>query len=682
MSSSFTRAPGADPSAETAAPAAEAVNRLGKVISGRYLIQQLLGEGGMGSVYLAEHTHMKKRVAIKLLHPEMSDNAEVSARFEREAMAAAHIEHPNVAGATDFGKTEDGAFFLVLEYVEGTSLRDVVAEGPISPQRALRITRQIALALERAHEAGIVHRDLKPENVMLVKKDNEPDFVKVLDFGIAKVLEGAASASAEIAKRNGGVAQALTRMGTILGTPEYMAPEQALGEPVTPAADLYGVGVMLYEMLTGKHPFDPPDRMAMLSFHIVAPVPLMQDRAPGVEVPATVEAVVRCLLEKDSKKRYANARALIEAIENAAAQSGIDLGLGVPNAVPSQPGGSRTPGGSAVAPDSAARGPGWIDNDAFAKTSFGIPAANTTTANGDPALASPPASVAGDGAAGGRTSVLDTLRRQPRGILFALAAALPLGFILVIGVVVLAFRGPKVDHTAVASDGGTIEIAEAAKGKLAPPDRVKAAVALGPEALETLAKEFPDDPSILQKLAIAYQAQGKNHEALTTTRALLVAQPAAANDDEILQLVTALASKGQGNDDDEAFALLEGPLGANGVDALIDLTVRAPGRERRDVRDHRARAAKSLAKPEVRAHASPAAAILLDFTAANGCAARHDLLGRAKDEGDARLLPALKALKVTRGCGGFLRAGDCHPCMRKDSALDDAIAAVEARPAK
>ncbi len=665
-------------SPETAKPAAEAENRLGKVINGRYLIQQLLGEGGMGSVYLAEHTHMKKRVAIKLLHPEMIDNAEVSARFEREAMAAAHIEHPNVAGATDFGKTEDGAFFLVLEYVEGTNLRDALAEGPLSAQRSLRIARQIALALERAHEAGIVHRDLKPENVMLVKKDAEPDFVKVLDFGIAKVLEGAASASAEIAKRTGGAAGVpLTRMGTILGTPEYMAPEQALGEAVTPAADLYGVGVMLYEMLTGKHPFDPPDRMAMLSFHIVAPVPLMQDRAPAVDVPAMVEAVVRCLLEKDSKKRYANARALVDAIENAAAESGIDLGLGVPSAVPSQPGGAKAPG--------------WVDNDAFAKTSFGVPAAggagapNATTANGEPATPSPPASVRSDDDAsrGARTSVLETLGKQPRGVLLALAAALPLGFILVVVVVVvLAFRGPKSDGTKGAADGGPIESAEAAKTKLAPPDRVKAAVALGPEALDTLAKEYPGDPTVLQKLAVAYQAQGKRHEALETVRALLVAQPAAASDDEVLQVVTAVASKGQGSDDDEAFGLLEGPLGQSGVDALIDMTVRVPGREGRDVRDLRARAGKSLAKPEVRAHASPAAAILLDFKGAAACGAKHDLLERAKDDGDARLLPSLKALKVTRGCGGFLRAGDCHPCMRKDSALDDAIAAVEGRPGK
>jgi hypothetical protein len=351
--------------------------------------------------------------------------------------------------------------------------------------------------------------------------------------------------------------------------------------------------------------------------------------------------------------------------------------------VPSQQGGSRTPGGTAVAPDSsAARGPGWIDNDAFAKTSLGVPAANAATANGLPAVSPASASASAKGDDGARTSVLETLGRQPRGVLYALAAAVPLGFILVIVVVVLAARSPRVVTTVVTADGGTIEITETAKGKVAPPDRVKAAVALGPEALETLAKEYPDDPSLLQKLAIAYQAQGKNHEALTTVRALLVAQPAAASDDEILQMVTSLAAKGQGNDNDEAFALLEGPLGASGVDALIDMTVRAPGREGRDVRDHRARAAKSLAKPDVRAHASSAAAVLLDFKTAKECAAKHDLLGRAKDEGDARLLPALKALKVTRGCGGFLRQGDCHPCMRKDGALDDAIAAVETRPAR
>ena len=634
------------------APAAEGVNRIGMMISGRYLIRELLGEGGMGSVYLAEHTHMKKRVAIKLLHPEMIDNAEVSARFEREARAAACIEHPNVAGATDFGKTEDGAFFLVLEYVEGTNLRDALADGPLAVGRALRITRQIALALERAHEAGIVHRDLKPENVMLVKKDDEPDFVKVLDFGIAKLVEGGASASAEIAKRNGGVNQPLTRIGTILGTPEYMAPEQALGEAVTPAADLYGVGIMLYEMLTGKHPFEPPDRMAMLSFHIVAPVPVMHDRAPNVEVPAMVEAIARCLLEKVSKKRYADARALIDAIDTAAAASGIDAG-GPPSAVPSQ---------SANRDEQGA--PGWVGSDAFAQTRFGEAPANVTTASGD-ASASPAA----------KAKVLALLGRLPRNLLYALAAAIPLALVLVVVVLVVVLRTPKPEDGAGGSGKGETADPAKAKTKVAPADRVKTAVALGPDALLALAKEFPDDSSLLQKLAVAYQAQGKSTEAMRTVRALLVADASAANDDEVVQLVATTAAKGQGDADDDAFALLEGPLGERGVDALIELTARGTGRE---IRDLRARATKSLAKPEVRAHASPAAGVLLDFKTAQSCAAKRELMTRAKDQGDARLLPTLKPLKAGRGCG-FLGRADCWPCLRKDGVLDDAIGAIEAR---
>src|SRR5579859_2929787 len=160
---------------------------VGTTLSGRYLIERLIGEGGMGAVYQAEHTHMRKRLAVKVLHAEMSRLPEVVARFEREAMAAAHIEHPNVAAATDFGKLDDGSFFLVLEYVEGDSLRDAISAGRIEAGRAIHIALQMASALSRAHSMGIVHRDLKPENVMLVKRDDEPDFVKVLDFGIAKL---------------------------------------------------------------------------------------------------------------------------------------------------------------------------------------------------------------------------------------------------------------------------------------------------------------------------------------------------------------------------------------------------------------------------------------------------------------------------------------------------------------
>src|SRR6185369_6155904 len=246
------------------APAPASTSLVGQVVSGRYRLQKLIGEGGMGSVYLAEHMHMRKRVALKLLHAEMSQDAEVLARFRREAEAAAHVEHPNVASATDFGQAEDGSFFLVLEYVEGTSLRKALEAGPLSSARALHIARQIALALERAHGSGIVHRDLKPENVMLVRKGDDPDFVKVLDFGIAKV-------PADPVHGESNPQVILTKMGAVLGTPEYMSPEQSVGDPVGPATDLYALGIIMYEMLTGLHPFDPPTKEMLLTMHVLEP---------------------------------------------------------------------------------------------------------------------------------------------------------------------------------------------------------------------------------------------------------------------------------------------------------------------------------------------------------------------------------------------------------------------------
>ncbi|HEY4160206.1 MAG TPA: serine/threonine-protein kinase, partial [Polyangiaceae bacterium] len=195
---------------------------IGTTLAGRYRVERLLGSGGMGAVYQAEHVHMRKAVAVKVLHREMMIVPEVVARFEREAVAAGRIQHPNVASATDFGRLDDGAFYLVLEFVEGHSLTKLLStEGALPPERALRITRQIVDALAAAHAANVVHRDLKPDNVMLVSKEGEGDFVKVLDFGIAKVSgEGS------------GDQPALTKIGTVFGTPEYMSPEQARGEAV------------------------------------------------------------------------------------------------------------------------------------------------------------------------------------------------------------------------------------------------------------------------------------------------------------------------------------------------------------------------------------------------------------------------------------------------------------------
>ena len=248
---------------------------LGTVLAGRYRVNKALGAGGMGVVYRAEHVHMKKAVAVKILHKHMTAMPEVVARFEREAVAAGRIEHPNVAGATDFGRLDDGSFYLALEYIEGKSLSSLLEGGGALPEvRALVITRQIADGLAAAHAAGIIHRDLKPENVMLVERDGVPDYVKVLDFGIAKV---------PVEEAEG---QKLTQIGTIFGTPQYMSPEQGQGHTVDARADLYALGVMLYEMLAGKLPFFGDEMVVLITRHILeAPPPLPDGIHPGVQGP-------------------------------------------------------------------------------------------------------------------------------------------------------------------------------------------------------------------------------------------------------------------------------------------------------------------------------------------------------------------------------------------------------------
>ena len=263
----------------------------------------------MGRVYAAEHVLMRKRLAIKVLHRELTTMSEVVARFEREAMAAANIEHPNVAAATDFGKLPDGAVFLVLEYVQGKSLRDEIAGGPIAPERALHICRQIAAGLGSAHALDIVHRDLKPENVMLVEKGGDPDFVKVLDFGIAKVPIG------DVPHRNDTPAHTpITKAGMVFGTPEYMAPEQALGQTVDGRADLYALGVILYEMLSGSRPFSSQSQVGILGQQLSKTPPKISDRAPGIIVPPAVEAVAMRLLQRESSERYQSAAEVVDVI--------------------------------------------------------------------------------------------------------------------------------------------------------------------------------------------------------------------------------------------------------------------------------------------------------------------------------------------------------------------------------
>jgi hypothetical protein len=263
---------------------------LGRVLGGRYRLEVLLGKGTMGRVYRAEHVLMHKPLAVKILNAEHAKNPELVARFEREAIAAANIEHANVVAATDCAKLEDGTVYLALELVEGKNLRAEIARGALEIRRALHIARQIAAGLAAAHSKNIVHRDLKPENVVLVEKEGDPDFVKILDFGIAKLAPESGK-------------NPLTRVGVVLGTLDYMAPEQALGQPVDHRADLYALGVVTYEMLCGACPFEGESSSAILALQLKKPPPPLSERLPGLSVPPAVEALVGKLLAKDRNER-------------------------------------------------------------------------------------------------------------------------------------------------------------------------------------------------------------------------------------------------------------------------------------------------------------------------------------------------------------------------------------------
>jgi tetratricopeptide (TPR) repeat protein len=299
---------------------------IGAVVGDRYRVVSRIGVGGMGAVYRAEHTMMRRDLAIKVLLPELGGKDEFARRFEREAESASRLQHPNIISITDFGRTGDGSLFLAMEFLAGESLSSVIAAGPLPRDRALKIVRQILRGLEHAHAAGVVHRDLKPDNIMLVERDGQPDVVKILDFGIAKVTEPTSG------NRGGGRGgTALTQAGVIFGTPEYLSPEQALGEVVDPRADIYAAGVILYEMLAGRKPFESEDKVKIISMHLAHAPPRIREVSPSVDVPVALEQVVLQALEKSRENRFANAGAFLQALDDAEAlaDAGAEAGATV-----------------------------------------------------------------------------------------------------------------------------------------------------------------------------------------------------------------------------------------------------------------------------------------------------------------------------------------------------------------
>jgi serine/threonine protein kinase len=581
---------------------------IGTVISERYRVDALIGEGAMGRVYRGEHVLMKKRVAIKLMHRELSSVPEIVQRFEREAHAAAHIDHPHVASCTDFGTLPDGTVFLVLEYVEGRPISALIEEGPLRLDRALEIGIQIASALESAHARGIVHRDMKPDNVLLVERDGGRDFVKVLDFGIAKVETAAVHSSRPI-----------TQVGMVYGTPEYMAPEQALGQEVDARADIYALGVMLYELLAGQRPYGGPVT-GLLGQQLSQPIPLIKDRA-GVVVPPGVEAFIRQMMVTDVNSRIATAGEVIDKLR-------ILL----------------------------------------------------EATSGDPArrrmLSSHLDDPRGLGPASSRPPVQAVPRRRStdrrgRGILLTLALAGLGGGGAVFGLTYLEKYSPQ--KTTLSPGPATPEPLAPSSPAVDLAQETEVARAAGIESLVRLSEAHPAEGSIFAVLSVELAKAEKYDEAVEAARRALELDPLLNENKSIRGALFRAAQSGKATS--AAFRLLEGPMGSEGAEIIYDISVKAGVKPR-----IRTQANQFLLSESVRGVASPALLLLIDLTRARSqdCGAVQAVVERAALIGDHRAIERLRELEAKTGCGPRENE-DCYPCLRTGGHLAFAIQTIQKR---
>ena len=389
---------------------------IGQLVGGRFRVTSVLGEGGMGVVYVGEQQmgSTVRKVAIKTLHAHLSKDPSVLARFHRECGTVAQLEHPNTIKVYDFGSTSEGTLYIAMEFVAGRPLAEVIrGEGALASERVVHIMRQVCGALDEAHQTGIIHRDLKPENVILTKRAGEDDFVKLLDFGIA-----ARSESADAQKE-----QKLTQQGMVLGTPPYMSPEQFTGKALDARSDIYSLGVMAYEMLTGRLPFDADTPWQWATQHMTAqPLPF-ELAAPSKAIPATLRQAILRSLSKEREQRQANTREFFAELSEG---SRLTLDAAPPVAVPK----TGTMGMEAP-PNFAAPNPGAGAPEKTVATPMGV----AMPAPAQPAhLPVPPPQVSRGKQGGGK------------GLIASLAGV---GVLLLVAMGVVAARSLKSDDTPI-----------------------------------------------------------------------------------------------------------------------------------------------------------------------------------------------------------------------------------------
>lgn len=610
---------------------------VGSLVADRYQVEALLGEGAMGAVYRAKHIHMQKDVALKVLHQTMSSNSEVVKRFEREAVAAGRIQHPHVAGASDFGRLADGSFYLVLEYIGGQSLGGLMEEvGAMDPARACRIAIQIASALSAAHAEGIVHRDLKPENVMLPRGDHEGDIVKVLDFGMAKMAETDDTAATK-----------LTMHGAVYGTPAYMAPEQAAGNEVDHRADLYALGLMLYEMVAGEPPFTSDQVMALL-------VKQMTEKPPALPstVPRPLARIIMKMLEKQPEGRQQSADEVLAQLTEFLGIVYTDPRLSAVG-MPAPP----TPRAPAV-------------SMAHIKDQVADGMAHLAPALARARDASRPA--------------IDYLKSPMtvRGTSFPrwIPAAGLFGFALVLLLLLTASGDDEIvaeeqiagaPETTPTDPDIPRDTNPQAKDP-APPDPelanvIRAASAGSDPALYALEQRSDSERSLTEwmGLAEARLMRKKTGPALDALRSAIRMDESMKSDKRILGALRSLAEDEAHAEPILKFAAEE--MGSLGADLLFHVWSKTSA-----VTASTTLAKDLLESSNVKKRYSPALKAALDLRdVQDDCERVKKVLPEIERVGDERSLVVLRKLHKNRGCGSDQRK-DCYPCLREDDALKNA----------